>query len=38
MPGEMYMALGRITNLSGMYLKEKYAKSAIKSDKTADKE
>ena len=38
MPGQMYMAWGRIANLSGMYLKGKYTESAIKAGKTADKE
>lgn len=36
MPGEMYVTLSWIANLSGMYLKDKCTNSAIKVNKTVD--
>ena len=35
-PGEMYVGLSRIANLSGMYLKGKCTNSTIKVNKTVD--
>ena len=38
MPDQMYVTLSHITNLSGMYLKDKYTKSAMKVNKAAEEE
>ena len=37
-PGQMYVALSRVTSLDGLFLTGSYSASAIKSSKSADKE